>query len=462
MRRLPLAFFTILTAASLLGLGFAWLMNVTLFGRPHGALLQLMAETAAAGVDCEAPAESPLFRQNAGQGTLHYILLDAQGHRLGQRGHIPETQDAIREAQPQSRWQADNPLRRESVWVKVPKVCDKDWTLWAWDPRNETYRHLLLPRQIILVVSCSSSIILVVLLAYLFLRKKGQEARKVLASIRDGALGSRLVTRFWEPRLSLIMEFNHMAAAVEDSFARLHQMEERRARLLSELAHDVRTPLASVRAAAETLSEFHAQLTPEQRQTLHQTLMLDVLYFQRLIDDLLILAQMERLDTAAPQQSTDLSLILESLWTRMKEQYPSIVATLTGPDPRPEALPVPGDEPLLRRLLQNTLDNAFHYAHSYVEVRVLCEDTKLIVMISNDAPPLSAEDLQNWGHKRRQRIITEKAGQPHTSLGLGSSIIVGVSRYLGGTARLEQNHTNPAGLAQITVIISLPRAFASS
>lgn len=456
MRRLPLAFFAILTGASLLGLGFAWLMNVTLFGRPHGALLQLIAETAASGIDCEAPAQSPLFRKNADKGTLHYILLDAQGHSLGQRGHIPANQETLREASSQSRWQADNPLRRESVWVKVPQVCDKDWTLWAWDPENETYRHLLLPRQIILVVSCSSSIILVVLLAYLFLRRKGQEARRVLASIRDGALGSRLVTRFWEPRLSLIMEFNHMAAAVEESFARLHEMEERRARLLSELAHDVRTPLASMRAAAETLSEFHAQLNPEQRQTLHQTLMLDVLYFQRLIDDLLILAQMERLDTAAPQQSTDLKMILESLWPRMREQYPDLAADIVWPDPRPDTLRVPGDEPLVRRLLQNTLDNAFHYAQSHVQVQILCEAQQLTLRISNDSPPLPTEDLQNWGHKRRQRIITEKAGQPHTSLGLGSSIIVGVSRHLGGAARLEQIHTNPADPAQITVIINLP------
>lgn len=458
MRRLPLAFFAILTGASVLGLGIAWLMNVTLFGRPHGALLQLLAETAASGIDCEAPAQSPLFRQKADQGTLHYILFDAQGHSLGQHGHIPADQEAAREASSQSRWQADNPLRRESVWVKVPDVCAKDWTLWAWDPENETYRHLLLPRQIILVVSCSSSIILVVLLAYLFLRKKGQEARRVLASIRDGALGSRLVTRFWEPRLSLIMEFNRMAAAVEDSFARLHELEERRARLLSELAHDVRTPLASVRAAAETLSEFHAQLTPEQRQTLHQTLMLDVLYFQRLIDDLLILAQMDRLDTTAPQQSTDLKMILESLWPRMREHYPDLSAHITWPDPQPDALLVPGDEPLVRRLLQNTLDNAFHYAQSQVQVQILCEAQKLILRISNDSIPLPAEDLQNWGHKRRQRIISEKAGQPHTSLGLGSSIIVGVSRYLGGRARLEQIHTNPAGPAQITVIIELPRS----
>jgi two-component system sensor histidine kinase MtrB len=289
------------------------------------------------------------------------------------------------------------------------------------------------------------------------MRKKGREAREVLAQIRDGALGSRLQTRFWEPRLALIMEFNRMAAAVEDSFSRLHQMEERRARLLSELAHDVRTPLASLRAAAETLSEFHAQLTEEQRQNLHQDLMLDVLYFQRLIDDLLILAQMDRLDTAAPQQSSDIQMILKSVWSRMVEQYPQLSLTLNWPEPRSESIQVPGDEHLVRRLLQNTMDNAFHYAQTYVRCELLGGPHQLILKVSNDARPLLAEDLQNWGHKRRQRIITEKAGQAHTSLGLGSSIIVGVSRHLGGQARLEQIHTNPEDHAHVTVIIELPR-----
>lgn len=457
MRRLPLAFFIILTTASLMGLGFAWVLNVTLFGRPHGVLLRLMAETAAAGIDCQNPGKSPLFLQDPGPGTLRYVLLDAQGQTLGQHGHIPTDLRAAWEAQPQSRWQADNPLRRDSIWVNVPKVCGQDWTLWAWDPDNETYRHLLLPRQIILVVSCSSSIMLVVGLAYLFMRRKGREAHEVLAQIREGTFGSRLITRFWEPRLALVTEFNRMAAAVEDSFSRLRDMEERRARLLSELAHDVRTPLASLRAAAETLTEFHRQIDEEQRQNLHQTLMLDVMYFQRLIDDLLILAQMDRLDTTAPQQSSDLQMILTSVWSRMSEQYPQLTQILQWPEPKPESILVPGDEALVRRLLQNTLDNAFHYAQTFVSCVVLCDEKRLRLMISNDAVPLQEEDLKNWGHKRRQRIITEKAGQPHTSLGLGSSIIVGVSRHLGGEARLEQIHTNAAEHAQVGVIIELPR-----
>jgi signal transduction histidine kinase len=328
--------------------------------------------------------------------------------------------------------------------VEVPKLCGQNWSLWAWDPENETYRNLLLPRQLILVASCSGSIILVVGLAYLFLRRKGREAQRVLAQIRDGILGSRLPNRFWEPRLALVTEFNRMAAAVEDSFARLREMEERR------------TPLASLRAAAETLSEFHQQLAEEQRQNLHQTLMLDVVYFQRLIDDLLILAQVDRLDTTPPQQASDLLAILDPLWSRMRDLHPQLKTTFSSAATQPRKWLVPGDESLVRRLLQNTLDNAFHYAQSSVHCELLCQNGRLILRISNDAQPLPDEALQNWGHKRRQRIITEKAGQPHTSLGLGSSIIVGVSRHLGGSARMEQIRTPATDFAQITVTIELP------
>ncbi|HYX31565.1 MAG TPA: HAMP domain-containing sensor histidine kinase [Oligoflexus sp.] len=460
MQRLPLAFFALLGGASLFGLGMAWLINLALFGRPHAALLQLIAETAAAGIDCHNPQQSPLFQNPSDQGTLagslHYVLLDAERHPLGHRGHIPQDQEAAWQAARNDSWRADNPWRADSIWVQVTPVCGRNWSLWGWDPHNETYRRLLLPRQIILVVSCSSSIILVVLLAFLFMRRKGYEARQVLAKIRTGALGSRLAQNFWVPRLQLIDEFNRMAAAVEDSFARLQQIEERRASLLSELAHDVRTPLASLRAAAETLSEFHDSISEQQRLALHQTLMLDVVYFQSLIDDLLILAQIDRLDTLAPQQSSRISGILSALWQRLVDQSPQLDTNLEWPERSPADILVLGDETLVRRLLQNTLDNAFHYAHSFVRCRVQFHGDRLRLEISNDAAPLSEDELQNWGHKRRQRIITEKAGLPHTSLGLGSSIIVGVSRHLGGHAQIKQIHTKSDIWAQIIVFIDLP------
>jgi K+-sensing histidine kinase KdpD len=117
---------------------------------------------------------------------------------------------------------------------------------------------------------------------------------------------------------------------------------------------------------------------------------------------------------------------------------------------------VPGDEKLIRRLLQNTMENAFHCARTYVDCQVRFKGNTFCLEVSNDAQILSDEDLQNWGHKRRQRIITEKAGQPHTSLGLGSSIIVGVSRHLGGHARIEQILTERESISQITVFIDLP------
>jgi hypothetical protein len=94
MRRLPLAFFALLGGASLIGLAIAWGINVTLYGRPHGALLQLIAATAASGIDCERPEHSPLFQsQGALTNTphnLHYVLVDAEGHHLATRGHIPD------------------------------------------------------------------------------------------------------------------------------------------------------------------------------------------------------------------------------------------------------------------------------------------------------------------------------------------------------------------------------------
>ncbi len=463
MRRLSLAFFTVLTAAALGGMGLAWGINLMLFGRPHGALLQLLAEMAAEAINCSDPRASPLFLPHS-SGTRHLknlqlVLLDTAGQVLAQRtvglDAPPSLENIERDS---SHWRTDNPLRATSLWVHQDQICQQNWTLWVQDPENTIYRELMLPRQLILVLSSSGCMILVVLFAYLFLQSKGRNARNVLQHIREGSWGSRIEQALWEPRLQLIDEFNSMAKAVEDSIQRLEQSESRRARLLRELAHDVRTPLASLRAAAETLKEFHDTITVEQREKLQETLMLDLEYFQRLIDDLLILAQVDRTDTAALGQWTDLRKVIPAAWQSSQEH--SSVAHLAiclqwSADCSDPAW-VPGDEALLRRLLQNAFDNAFHFAQKEVFCTIHWLQNRWRIEVRNDCKALSPEDLSHWGHKRRQRIITEKAGQAHTSLGLGSSIIVGVSRHLGGNAWLEQNITEHRDTAYVSVWIELP------
>ncbi len=457
MRRLPFAFFLLLTGTSLAGLGLAWLINTTLFGRPHGALLQMLAETAAEGIDCTNPSASPIFHPASHSSRLNLVLLNAEGQALGKTGFIPAEAPVQRDlGQHSFPWPDDNPLRADQLWVRVDAVCHQPWTLWAYDPNNHIYRHMMLPRQIVLFLVSCSSIIFVVLLAYLFLRRKGQIAQSVLQKIRKGEWGSHIPQSFWEPRLRLIDEFNSMAASVAESFQKLQTAEERRTRLLSELSHDVRTPLASLRAAAETLREFHRTMSEAQREKLQETLMLDLLYFQGLIDDLMILAQLDRIDSLPPVQRTDLRQLLPRVWQSAEDSWPSVNARWQWPSPCPEKLEVYGDEQLLRRILQNTFANAFRYAKSYVHATIHLLDDRLRLEVANDAAILSDEDISNWGHKRRQRIITEKAGQAYTSLGLGSSIIVGGSRYLGGEAWIKQTKNENEEHSHVSVFIDIP------
>ena len=457
MRRLPLAFFLLLTGTSLIGLALAWFINTTLFGRPQGVLLQMLAEVAVEGIDCTNPAASPIFHHAPHSSRLNLILFNAEGQPLGQTGSIPGEPPVQRDlGQHSFPWQADNPMRADHVWVRVDAVCDQQWTLWAYDPNNQIYRHMMLPRQIVLFFVSCSSIIFVVLLAYLFLRRKGQIAQTVLQKIRRGEWGSHIPQSFWEPRLRLIDEFNSMAASVAESFQKLQKAEERRTRLLSELSHDVRTPLASLRAAAETLREFHRTMTEAQREKLQETLMLDLLYFQGLIDDLMILAQLDRIDSLPPVQRTDLRMLIPRVWQSAEDSWPTLNASLQWPSPCPETLEVHGDEQLLRRILQNTFANAFLYAKSYVHAKIHLLDDRLRLEVSNDAVILSDEDISSWGHKRRQRIITEKAGQAYTSLGLGSSIIVGGSRYLGGEAWITQTKNDREETSHVFVFIDIP------
>ncbi len=74
--------------------------------------------------------------------------------------------------------------------------------------------------------------------------------------------------------------------------------------LLSELAHDIRTPLTSIQAASETFFEIK-KLGDEEKEKLNNIIQLDINYLSKLIDDLLFLSL---LDKKSESKSENLSM----------------------------------------------------------------------------------------------------------------------------------------------------------
>ena len=156
-------------------------------------------------------------------------------------------------------------------------------------------------------------------------------------------------------------EVRTLAITLNDMLARLDAAQRRQRSLVSDTAHELRSPIASIRAQLEVALDH-----PEQ-QDWNQTgrdVLADTLRLARLAEDLLVLA---RLDEHQPRSGAGKPVDLAALVTEEAERRTTgarvpVTAKTTGP------CVVTGEVEGLRRMLRNLIDNALRYAKSGVEV----------------------------------------------------------------------------------------------
>ncbi len=457
----------IMLGASFCALLLSLVIILVSLGRPDHALLRTVGEVASLGIDCSAPAHSPLFRSGPSPvissqvPPLDYLLVDGQGQELGKRwtsGAIPDY--GLREVGSErtyvSMW---NDLRSKPQvsWVALEGICHADWRLIVHDPTGTLFRQLMFRRQAVLYFSSCSVLSLVVFVMAYYLLRKGREARAVMVHLRSGNLKARLPSHRFERFLDLVTEFNNMVAAIESLVQKIQTHEKNRLEWLGDLAHDLRTPLASLSAAIETLSDFDETIKGQQRQQLFASMLDDITYFHQLLDDIFFLAFLQGTRRPLVKEQFALDEFLEKLMPQWRELalthgHEFIWEVSPGKDFRLWA-----DPHLLRRLLQNIVDNALRYAKTRVRFSLMREGDSLVFLAVNDSAEIVPADLQAWGRKRQQRRISENPSRERTSLGLGSSIIQQIARLHQGHAKIEQTKTGE--YFWVTVTLSLPVDF---
>ncbi|MFF7994305.1 sensor histidine kinase [Kitasatospora xanthocidica] len=198
--------------------------------------------------------------------------------------------------------------------------------------------------------------------------------------------------------------------AVRPALAALDQQEA----FFADAAHDLRTPVASLRVLAETGLRGEADSTEVMRRTLRQSTRMS-----ELVDDLL---------TRARLRAGAVRLDLEPL--RLDQLVDTVVADIPTDGHRvtvrAEAVVVLADAGLLRRAVANLLDNALAHGHAPgepadIEITVASDGTVAVDDAGPGIPPEQAESLF-------ERFRSGKG-----SSGLGLSIAAWVAHAHGGS-----------------------------
>lgn len=270
-------------------------------------------------------------------------------------------------------------------------------------------------------------------------KSRTKDIEETLERIKNGDLKARMnITNHDEFGLAM-KNFNIMADEIEALVNRLRQTEATRRVLLSELAHDIRTPLASVKNLVEILIDKKDDIDVEKSQELLKLSHNEVIYIAQLVEDLLFLGRIEEPSYQKNARVTELSEIINEVSSSINVRYPNIKASFVNKCHEDYEI----DEVLGTRLVRNILENAYSFARESIFIKIYNDHDDYVVEVSDDGPGLSDSELKSYGTKKfsRKEVIDQEA-KKRISIGLGAVIVKTIVEIYHGHLFVSNNTDN--------------------
>ena len=234
-------------------------------------------------------------------------------------------------------------------------------------------------------------------------------------------------------------EIHDLARTINQTLDRLESAVEQERRFASDASHDLRTPLAAMRAQVE-----EAMLRPEAAdwQRTGAALLSSLDRLQAIVTDLLTLA---RLDAGAPtaREPVDLATLVEEE-LRLRPRGKQVDLRLE------RGVTVIGDRLQLTRLLTNLLDNAERHAESAITVTTRRQDGQAVLEVADDGAGIAA-DLRELVFRRFTRLDAAR-NRDAGGTGLGLPIAREIAQAHEGTLRVEESEIGAR------FVLRIPRA----
>jgi two-component system, OmpR family, sensor histidine kinase KdpD len=221
------------------------------------------------------------------------------------------------------------------------------------------------------------------------------------------------------------------------------ERSQARAALFSSVTHDLRTPLASIKTAVTSLLQADIRFDPGQVRELLQTVLEETDRLNRLVGNILGLAQVRSGALEPVKEPTALDEVVESVLHRLEP-------TLGGVNVRTifrDAPDVPVDPVLIDQVMSNLLENAVRFSppHGEVTISVAPWRSGVQVRVADQGPGIAPGDRDRVFDAFTQ--LGEGAPDAAGGSGLGLAISRAIVLAHGGRIWIEGT---PAGGTAVT------------
>jgi signal transduction histidine kinase len=217
----------------------------------------------------------------------------------------------------------------------------------------------------------------------------------------------------------LTRHYNSMALRIRNQFAEIQQFENKRKILLSNLSHDLRTPLTMMLGYAETIRTGNYK-DQQELQARAKIILQRSRYMDKLLDQMLDISRQDANDLAIHLADHNLSELIR----RIAAEY---VMILDGdlflfevelPD---EDIELPIDASLMERALRNIMDNAIRYGKDgrYLGIQLSADEQFATIIVKDKGKGIPPEHLA----RIFDRFFRVDGGRKGEGLGIGLAIV---------------------------------------
>jgi signal transduction histidine kinase len=268
------------------------------------------------------------------------------------------------------------------------------------------------------------------------------------ADIAGGNLDISLPSSRVREVAELNSAFEGMATALSDSLAHEAALEQERRLFIGAVAHDLRTPLFSLRGSLEAIQSGVADT--EEKQEKYLTVAQEKAdALDRLVSDLFDFTRLEFLEQAPKRETLQIGSLVRNTIEALHPQAAEKQLAVTFSD-RSSGAFVSGDSHLLTRAIDNLVVNAIRFTPEGGSAHVEClrDGRGVIISVSDSGPGISADDLPHIF----EPLYRGESSRNRRTGGAGLGLTIARNVFVAHGGDLRARNGSPSGAVFIATL----------